>query len=80
MIVVSQKKKIAVKTENIKSPEYAELLPGNEWAIILGEKYVMGAYSIKELAEMVMGCLIKAESEGVALFVMPTEKEAMEDW
>lgn len=81
MIVVSQSRKRAIRTENTKNQEYAAVIPeSDKYAVVLGNEDVMGIYPIEELAEDVMSWMIKAEVAGQLLFVMPTEKEAMEDW
>lgn len=81
MIVVSQSRKKAIRTENMKKSEYAAVIPeSDKYAVVLGDEDVMGIYPIEELAEDVMSWMIKAEVAGESLFVMPTEKEAMEDW
>lgn len=81
MIIVSQSRKRAIRTENIKKSEYAAVIPeSDKYAVVLGDEDVMGIYPIEKLAEDVMSWMIKAEVAGELLFVMPTEKEAMEDW
>lgn len=80
MIVVSQNYKNAVDTNKCSSIFYANVLKENDgYKVAIGMTIEVAIYSTEEMAKSAMSWMVRAETEGEALFIMPTEAEIEEE-
>ena len=80
MIVVSQNHKDAVDTNKCSSLFYANVLKENSgYKVAIGTVIKVAVYSTEEMAKLAMSWMVRAETDGEALFIMPTEAEIEEE-